>query len=64
MIKSNNSQSKRFGERTNEIWESQHSGYFYTVVEELLKLGLTEPEIIKIGGANFCKVFDEVTKGH
>ncbi|NBB30942.1 dipeptidase [Cellulophaga sp. BC115SP] len=60
----NNNQSKRFGERTNEIWESQHSGYFYTVVEELLKLGLTEPEIIKIGGANFCKVFDEVTKGH
>lgn len=60
----NANQPKRFGERTNEIWESQHSGYFYTVVEELLKLGLTEPEIIKIGGANFCKVFDLATKGH
>ena len=56
----NDNQPKRFGERTNEIWESQHSGYFYAVVEELLKLGLKEPEIIKIGGANFCKVFDEV----
>ena len=60
----NANQPKRFGERTNEIWESQRSGYFYTVVEELLKLGLTEPEIIKIGGANFCKVFDLATKGH
>ncbi|MDI9869529.1 dipeptidase [Flectobacillus roseus] len=60
----NANQPKRFGERTNEIWESQHSGYFYTVVEELLKLGLTEPEIIKICGANFCKVFDLATKGH
>ncbi|MDI9879084.1 dipeptidase [Flectobacillus longus] len=60
----NNNQSKRYGERTNEIWESQHSGYFYTVVEELLKLSLKEQEIVKIGGGNFCKVFDKVTTGH
>ncbi len=57
-----NNNQKRFGERTNEIWETQTKGYFYTVVEALLALGFKERDIIKIGGGNFCRVFDKATK--
>ncbi len=57
-----NNNQKRFGERTNEIWETQTKGYFYTVVEALLTLGFKERDIIKIGGGNFCRVFEEATK--
>jgi len=49
---------------TNEIWPAQNAGFYYTVVENLLKVGFNEDAIAKIGGGNFCRVFDAATKGH
>lgn len=53
---------KRVGERTNEAWADQKTGFYYTVVDALLKEKFTEDEIAKIGGGNFCRVFTEATK--
>jgi membrane dipeptidase len=52
----------RLGEYTNQIWQNQEQGYFYVVVDALLKIGFSEKEIIKIAGSNFCRVFDAATK--
>jgi len=54
---------KRVGERTNEVWAEQKNGFYYTVVDALLKTGFTEEEIGKIGGGNYCRVFDAATSG-
>ncbi|MFP9115083.1 dipeptidase [Flavobacterium sp. RHBU_3] len=55
---------KRVGERTNEAWADQKTGFYYAVVDALLKEKFTEEEIGKIGGGNFCRVFNDATKGH
>jgi membrane dipeptidase len=55
---------RRVGERTNDAWQDQEAGFYYVVVDALLKTGFTEEEIGKIGGGNFCRVFDAATKGH
>ncbi|MBV4359403.1 dipeptidase [Pinibacter aurantiacus] len=49
---------KRIGERTNEAWADQKTGFYFTVVDALLKTGFTEQEIGKIGGGNYCRVFE------
>jgi membrane dipeptidase len=54
----------RIGERTNEAWQDQKVGFYYAVVDAMLKTGFTEKEIGKIGGGNFCRVFDAATAGH
>ncbi|ARK12230.1 membrane dipeptidase [Fibrella sp. ES10-3-2-2] len=54
----------RVGERTNEAWQDQQVGFYYAVVDSLLKVGFTETEIGKIGSSNFCRVFDAATTGH
>ncbi|MES1222422.1 MAG: membrane dipeptidase [Bacteroidota bacterium] len=54
----------RPGERTNEAWQDQKGGFYYAVVDALLKTGFTEVEIAKIGGGNFCRIFDAATAGH
>lgn len=54
--------SKRVGERTNEAWADQKTGFYYAVVDALLKEKFTENEIAKIGGGNFCRVFNDATK--
>ena len=54
----------RPGERTNEAWPNQKAGFYYVVVDALLKTGFNENEIGKIGGGNFCRVFDAATKDH
>ncbi|WP_440132979.1 dipeptidase [Chitinophaga sancti] len=51
----------RVGERTNEAWADQHVGFYYAVVDAMLKTGFHEDEIAKIGGGNFCRVFDAAT---
>ena len=51
----------RIGERTNEAWNDQKQGFYYAVVEAMLKTGFMEDEIGKIGGGNFCRVFDQAT---
>jgi membrane dipeptidase len=65
-------QKERIGERTNLVWQNQtdgtsrdnREGFYYTVVAEMLKSGFTEGDIAKIGGDNFCRVFDAATVGH
>ena len=52
----------RLGENTNQIWQNQENGFFYAVVDSMLKTGFSEKEIIKIASGNFCKVFDAATK--
>lgn len=54
----------RVGERTNQAWQDQKSGFYYAVVDALLKTGFNADEIGKIGGGNFCRVFDAATAGH
>ena len=60
----NGSNTVRIGERTNNAWKDQQAGFYYAVVGALLKTGFTEDEIGKIGGGNFCRIFNEATKGH
>ncbi len=55
---------RRNNEHTNAFWPDQTVGFYYAIVEALLKTGFTEEEIGKIGGENFCRVFDAATKGH
>jgi microsomal dipeptidase-like Zn-dependent dipeptidase len=54
----------RIGERTNLAWRDQKNGFYYVVVDAMLKTGFTPEEIGKIGGGNFCRVFDTATAGH
>jgi len=51
----------RVGERTNEAWQDQKEGFYYVVVDAMLKTGFTEEDIAKVGGGNFCRVFDMAT---
>lgn len=53
-----------FGSRTNQAWKDQKTGFYYAVVDAMLKTGFTADEIGKIGGGNFCRVFDAATNGH
>ena len=53
----------RVGERTNEAWLDQKEGFYYVVVDAMLKTGFTEGEIGKVGGGNFCRIFDAATAG-
>lgn len=57
-------QGERIGERTNLAWKDQKEGFYYAVTDALLKTGFTEAEITKIGGGNFCRIFDAATAGH
>jgi membrane dipeptidase len=52
------------GGGTNKTWPDQKVGFYYAVVDAMLKTGFNEDEIGKIGGGNFCRVFDAATKGH
>lgn len=51
----------RLGERTNEVWQDQKVGFYYAVVDAMLKTGFTEDEIVKFGGGNFCRIFNAAT---
>jgi membrane dipeptidase len=53
----------RRGHGTNEFWQDQKAGFYYTVVDAMLKTGFSEEEIGKVGGGNFCRVFDAATAG-
>ena len=54
----------RPGERTNGAWPDQKTGFYYAVVDALLQTRFAGDEIAKIGGDNFCRVFDAATAGH
>jgi membrane dipeptidase len=47
----------RAGERTNLAWADQTAGFYFVVVDAMLKTGFTPDEIGKIGGGNFLRVF-------
>jgi microsomal dipeptidase-like Zn-dependent dipeptidase len=49
---------------TNQTWPDQKTGFYYTVVEAMLNTGFNADEIGKIGGGNFCRVFDAATAGN
>lgn len=55
-------QQDQFGRKTNQAWENMQEGFWYTVVDALLKTGFTEKEILQMGGGNFCRVFESATK--
>lgn len=55
---------ERIGERTNAAWQDQKVGFYYAVVDALLKTGFTEDEIGRLGAGNFYRVFDAATRGH
>jgi membrane dipeptidase len=46
---------------SNQTWQGQKVGFYYAVVDALLKTGFNANEIGKIGGGNFCRVFDAAT---
>lgn len=53
--------SKRIGERTNEAWADEKEGFYFTVVDALLKTGFNKEDIAKIGGGNYLRVFNRAT---
>jgi membrane dipeptidase len=57
-------QHARIGERTNEAWPNQTVGFYYVVVDAMLKTGFTPDEIGKIGGGNFLRVFGLAVGNH
>lgn len=61
-VRPTDTNTPRLGELTNGIWQNQKAGFFYEVVEAMLKTGFSEKEIIKIGSTNFLKVFAASTK--
>jgi membrane dipeptidase len=55
--------SPQAGRSTNLAWPGLADGFFYAVAGEMLRQGFTREEIRKIGGGNYCRVFDKVTAG-
>jgi membrane dipeptidase len=53
----------RGGQRTNDAGQGETIGFYYAVVSAMLKVGFTADEIGKVGGGNFCRVFDAATTG-
>ncbi len=54
--------SKQRGKQTNTAWENQTEGFFHTIIKAMFETGFTSEEIIKIGGTNFCSVFEKAIK--
>lgn len=50
------------GQHTNQAWPGLNGGFFYSTVAEMLRQGFTPEEIRKVGGGNYCRVFDKVTQ--
>ena len=55
-------QRARAGERTNQVWSSDSPGFYYVVVDAMLKAGFHPDEIGKIGGGNYLRIFGEATE--
>ena len=50
-------QHAQAGERTNLAWEGETTGFYYVVIDALLKTGFTPDEVARIGGGNYLRVF-------
>jgi membrane dipeptidase len=46
------------GEPTNERVAGRDTGFYEVLVSAMLKVGFTSEEIGKVGGGNFCRVFE------
>jgi membrane dipeptidase len=55
--------SSRSGQATNEALPDVRAGFFYAIAGEMLRQGFSVDEIVKVGGGNYCRVFDKVTAG-
>lgn len=55
-------QHSHAGERTNQAWEGETAGFYFTVVDAMLKSGFTPNDIAKIGGQNYLRVFAQATR--
>lgn len=55
--------TERPGSMTNAAWKEQKEGFYYTVVDALLKTGFHKKEIEQIGSGNYCRIFDKATRG-
>lgn len=60
--KGQDNNKKQGPQGTNQTWGVEKQGFYYTVVESLLNAGFKEVEIAKIGGGNYCRIFDIATK--
>jgi membrane dipeptidase len=49
-------------QQTNRAWPDQTAGFYYVVVDAMLKTGFTPDEIGRIGGGNFLRLFGEAVK--
>ena len=49
------------GQGTNKVYPNLAGGFFSAVVGEMLRQGFTPDDIGKVGGGNYCRVFDKVT---
>jgi membrane dipeptidase len=49
---------------TNEIWPNHNRGLFRELAAEMLQQGFKPEEIGKIGGGNYCRLFDAATSVH
>jgi len=50
------------GERTNLAWEGESAGFYFVVVDAMLKTGFSPDEIGRIGGGNYLQVFGEAVQ--
>jgi microsomal dipeptidase-like Zn-dependent dipeptidase len=50
------------GERTNIAWEGETGGFYFEVVDAMLKTGFSAEEIGKIGGGNYLRVLGAALK--
>jgi microsomal dipeptidase-like Zn-dependent dipeptidase len=48
-----------FSQIPNQAWADQTAGFYYVVVDAMLKTGFAPDEIGKIGGGNFLRIFGE-----
>jgi membrane dipeptidase len=46
---------------TNATWPGQPAGFYFAVVDAMLKARFTADDIGKVGGGNFCRVFGRAT---
>jgi membrane dipeptidase len=56
--------SSRASQSTNSAWPGLSRGCFKAAVAEMPRKGFTPGEIAKIGGGNYCRVFDQLTTDH
>ena len=56
-----NAKPSRTGEVSNGIWENQSKGFYFEVIETMLKSGFSESEMMKIGSENYLRVFEKAT---